>query len=121
MAKKTLGLDLADAPLVNRAAVVLVPTAEFLAWTQSCPDPDPVITLDDLREDPTVVLIPEGDEPDEWVEEHFGALLEHEFMGWSEDETEWPKDRDYEIFSRFLDVQVASIVLDAVKGPLRKG
>ena len=121
MAKKTVPLSLADAPLVNRAALVLIPTVAFLDWTRTCPDPDPGITLADLREDPTVVLIPEGDDPEDWVEEHFLALFENELDGWCTDTATWPRGRDFNLFSGFLDVHLASMVLDLVKGPLRKG
>jgi len=48
-----------ELPTINRFAMVLLPSEEYLKWTQTCADPDPNLTLADLWNDPSVYLIPE--------------------------------------------------------------
>lgn len=120
MPKKKLPFEVDDAPMVNRAAVILVPTEAYFEWTKTFPDANPATTLAHVRQDPTVVLIPESDTPGVWVDEHFLDLFEHELVGWCRDEASWPRQRTRRLFYDFFDVHIGTMVLDVVQGPVIK-
>ena len=82
---------------VDRSVAVIKPKAPFLAWLNGVPDNDMIeLTLDALRADSTVILLPEFDEPEEavaHVDEIFDQLFRLELASWYEDESLWPQDR----------------------------
>ncbi len=47
-----------DIPLINRFAVLLEPTREYLKWARGCPEHKEEATLDDVRHEMTVYLVP---------------------------------------------------------------
>jgi len=108
---------------INRAAVILKPRAPFLKWVNDA-DPNPnahPLTMDDLQKEPTVYLIPEFDsdeEAAELVKAGYEILFENVLLDWYTDESLWPKNRTYEMFCRWFDYSVYSIVLDLVDAPL---
>ena len=53
---------------VDRSVAVIKPKAPFLAWLNAVPDNDMIeLSLDALRADCTVILLPEFDEPEEAI------------------------------------------------------
>ena len=109
-------------PTINRCALVLEPTEVYLAWAKECPEGDPDLTLDDLREEGgSVYLIPEIDaEPETWLKRHFKALFEEELEAWCTDDAFWPEKRTYKVFQSFFEVRFHSMVFDAATGPIEK-
>ena len=107
----------ADLPTVNRYAVVLAPTEAYLEWARECPERDPELTLELLREDGTVYLIPETNaEPDNWLRRNYAAMFEHELDAWYTDDAFWPEDRSFKTFQKFFEVRFCSMVFDMGNG-----
>ena len=115
-----VALGLSDAPVVNRAAVILLPTNAYFEWTKTCPGANPAITLAHVREDPTVFLIPGADTPATWVDDNYLDLFEHELEGWSTNEAVWPQNRTRELFHEYFEAHIGTMVLDMVEGPVAK-
>jgi hypothetical protein len=103
---------------VDRSVAVIKPKAPFLAWLNAVPDNDMIeLTLDTLRADSTVILLPEFDEPEEavaHVDEIFEQLFRLELASWYEDESLWPQDRSLKTFWEWFDVEIHSTLLDTV-------
>ena len=100
-------------PTINRFAVILLPTEACLDWIRSCTGGDANLTLDELRREPTVYLIPEGKaEPKSYVRRHFKAMFEAELGSWYTDPTSWPKALSLKNFKKFFEVHVSSMVFD---------
>ena len=112
---------MSEPALINRMAVVLLPTEAYLDWTKTCPDADPNTALDRLQREATVYLLPqtEGD-LEKQLRRHFKPMLNEELFAWYQDETCWPKDMSFRTFSKFFNVQVASMVFDLGKGAILK-
>jgi len=108
-----------DLPTVNRFVVVLKPTEAYLNWANSCPGDGPEITLAELREECTAYLIPGVEDPRAWIRRHFMPMFEWELAAWCTDETYWPKKRTYQLFKKFFEIEIHSIVVDLGKGPVR--
>jgi len=99
--------------------VVVKPKQPFLDWCRLVID-DPGMSLDDVTIEPGTYLLPDYD--DEGVEaflrSFFEEIFEHELEGWIVDETYWPKNRDFERFLEWFDVELSSIVVDLAEEPL---
>ena len=110
-----------ELPTVNRCAVVLEPTSAYLEWAKSCPEGDEGLTLDEVREEGTVYLIPEVDaEPETWLKRNYKAMFEHELESWCTDDAFWPEDRSFKAFKGFFDIRFCSMVLDMGKGAIER-
>ena len=104
---------------INRIAVTLIPTEACLDWINS--GDDDKLTLDEIQEDPTTFLLPEGrDDSEAQVRRHFRTMFEEELNSWYTDPTLWPKDRSFKLFQKFFTIQVASMVVDLGKGEIVK-
>ncbi|MEW5826170.1 MAG: hypothetical protein AB1778_05005 [Candidatus Bipolaricaulota bacterium] len=106
--------------MLNRCALTTRAKGPFLDWIRSLPEPAE-ITLEQLREDGIAFLLPELDEEDDLesiLPQCFDLLFEAELSLWSVDESEWPQDRSLDVFLRWFDVELRSVVVDLVDAPL---
>ncbi|WP_048306317.1 hypothetical protein [Halomonas sp. PR-M31] len=103
--------------LLNRSALSVKPTQEFVDWINSLEPTvgDDDLTLDDIDRESTVYLIPEMDSPEAlsaFVRERHREILESELRAWEEDERQWPETHDWSLFQRFLRVEYSFLSVD---------
>ena len=73
------------------------------------------IVFENLRSRPHVFLLREYEDPTsqkEVLERSWPALFEAMLEGWVTDEEFWPKDRTLEMFRKWFEIQMCSIVQD---------
>src|SRR5215831_3807732 len=94
---------------VNRSAIVVIPKQPFLDWLRYADPDDPPdtdeLTLQDLRDDPSVYLIPAcagEDDLQSFLRRHCTDIFEEQLSSWLEDDTIWPIDRGYDTFCRWF-------------------
>ena len=100
---------------VDRTAVVLKPTAAFLAWLKSVDEDIPDLTLAQLRSNCTTLLVPEFETPEAvmgYIGERSRAIFEAEVAGWEVEAEKWPQDMSAEGFWTFFEVEIHDMVLD---------
>ena len=107
--------------MVNRNAVVIKPKQPFFDWLNATEtgDSEPITSLDENN----VYLVRNRDDNDQvrrWVKKHFEPLFANELNDWSIDESVWPQNRTYQMFTEWFHVEVHSMVLDLEAGPLDK-
>lgn len=103
---------------VDRLVTVLKPTQAFLDWLKQLPDQEDDLSLEDLRSDCTVLLLPPFETPDEaddYLEDMAKDVIENECESWCEDETLWPKDMDYDLLTKWFDIEHHSMVFDTTE------
>lgn len=107
---------------VDRSVAVIKPRQPFLDWLNAVPEQDMVdLTLESLRADCTVILLPEFLEPEEavsHVDEMYEQLFKMELSSWYEDPALWPADLSLKAFWEWFDVEIHSTVLDSVEGDI---
>lgn len=109
--------------IINRAVAVIKPKQPFVDWANQLPDAKWKTSLKDLEEDSTVILIPEYDsneEAEEYIDTLAEGIFEDELFGWCTNKSWWPKNRTRETFWKWFDVELHSIVIDPVDGPIEK-
>lgn len=113
-------MDELDLPIVNRSAAVILFGQPYVDWANKLPDRSPEekkrkLTVEDVNLEPTVYLVPEIYDPEEWdayLETHWPVLFDHLLAGWTTDDTLWPKCRTLEMFDEWFAVSILSVVQD---------
>lgn len=106
---------------LNRTVVLLVPKQPFLDWINNVDPDDQTLTVEDLRDDNEVFLIPQfndNSDAEKWVGKRWDSLFEHMLMGWVDDEMTWPQDRTLAMFHEWFDIEIHSMAWDLSDDPL---
>jgi len=96
---------------IDRNAIILRPKPPYYAWVNSLKDGRDV----DERDENNIYLIREMDSNEaihRWVKRNFDKLFTNELNDWCTDENQWPQKRTFAMFSKWFDVEVASMILD---------
>ncbi len=109
---------------INRFAVVIHPLKPFMEWVNSptVRGKDDLVPLEALQEDATVILTPEMDTTDaalNWLKNLKSKLFEMELESWCTDRSTWPEKRSARLFDQWFDLEVHTLVFDAVDEPIR--
>lgn len=103
--------------IVDRSAAVLKPKKPFLDWLNNLPGNDVVLTLEEVRSDCTVVLIPEVNEQEDgiaYIDDLAEQLLDMELASWVSDQKLWPPKRSLKLFWEWFDVEIHLGTMDSV-------
>lgn len=106
---------------LNRTVVLLGPKQPYLDWLNEVDPEEQALTVEDLRDDNEVFLIPQysdNSDSEKWVEKRWSVLFEHMLMGWIEDETLWPQDRSLAMFREWFDIEIHTMAWDLSDEPL---
>ena len=108
---------------INRWILIIKPKEPFLNWLKSIPGHDPELTLTELREDPTTILIPEledDDEVDEFINKNYKIIFESELLSSDKNKAYWPKNLTIEVLREWFEISSSSIVLDFLDQDIEK-
>lgn len=106
--------------VINRSALILEPTPEFLAWMKAMPGDPFEMTYDDFKEDVSVYLLPdELNNPESWLRRNFKPILEQELFNWCTDDSLWPPHLDYKTFKSFFKQRFCLMVVDLCDGDIQ--
>lgn len=100
---------------INRNAAVLKPKQPFLDWIHSLPGEPTPITLDALRSECSVYLVPEMEHNEQavrYLQKRCRDVFESELEGWDNEESTWPDDLGWRTFKKWFDIEVHSMIMD---------
>ena len=112
--------------VVNRQAVVVAAKQPFVDWinrVEKQSGNEATFDLARVNCECNTYLVQEFDMLDdtrEYFETFKPAIFEAELNGWFTDPVLWPRDRSNEVFDRWLEVDVYSVVVDLERGRLKK-
>lgn len=81
----------------------------------------PTWTIEQLRADCSVFLVPQFDEPEavvSYFDERYRQIFEAELAGWDIDKDKWPQDMGLKAFWEFFDIEIHDMVLDMEEADL---
>lgn len=94
----------------ERSILILRPTTLFFTWFSQLSNPEHEgLTLKNLQDDSTAIMLPHFFEQDQmlaYFEEIYLEFFELELTLWCEDENDWPKDRSFETFKKWFDLEL---------------
>lgn len=101
---------------LNRSAALVRPRQPYLAWArQHDPEGLAETVFELLREEPTVYLLPEWEDPEtaeRVLDRAWPRLFEALLEGWSADASTWPETRTREQFAEWFEVEACALVVD---------
>ena len=106
---------------INRTAIMVMPGQPFLDWLHRADPTSNELSLEDLRREPAVYLLPEcenQEEARECPEEVCGRIFEEQLKGWCRVPSSWPSRRDLDAFDRWFEWGSHSMVVDLCDDPL---
>jgi hypothetical protein len=106
---------------VNRTAIVVRPGQPFLDWLHRADPTSNELSLEDLRREPKVYLLPEcenEEEAREYLQEVCDEIFEEQLDGWYRLPSTWPNRRDLYAFDRWFEWSFHSMVVDLCDDPL---
>src|SRR5215469_15179554 len=108
--------------MVNRSAIVVRAVQPFLDWLHRVDPTSAQLTLEELRREPTIYLLPEWETEDEALEhlaEVSSEIFKEQLNGWYRVPSAWPEDRELNAFLRWFDCSFHSMVFDVCDERLR--
>jgi len=109
-------ITLTDEPLsINRSAIVIKPRQRFLDWLHEIDSDALHLTLESLRIEPTIYLLPELDsegDVERVLKRCFERIFTDHLDGWYRDESVWPSPRSYRMFKEWFEWSYHSMVVD---------
>jgi hypothetical protein len=100
---------------INRSAVIVVPTQPFLDWLHRADPTSAELSLEDLRREPTIYLLPEYDTEEEargYLREYRSEIFEEQLDGWYRVPSAWPVDPTLDTFIRWFEYSFHSVLVD---------
>ena len=101
--------------MINRSALLVKPGQPFLDWLRRVDPTSAELTLEDLRREPTIYLLPEWEtegEAHQHLAEVCSEIFEEQLNGWYRVPTAWPENRELNEFLRWFDCSFHSMVAD---------
>ena len=108
---------------IDRLVAIIKPRQPFLEWLKSLPDWDLEMSLEELRDDCTALLIPEfgnNEEAKGHIETNYQVIFEMQLNSWYTEPTMWPEKRSLVVFRQWFDIEIHSIVIDTLSGIIMK-
>jgi hypothetical protein len=109
--------------LINRGVVVIKPREPFLDWVNRDPTLSSPVTMEELQQDCTSVLVPDLGSLEaalDYVAPLKPRLFEMELEAWDRDPANWPKERTSDLFDAWFALKMHSMVWDTVDAPIVK-
>lgn len=111
--------------VVNRSVVIVRPKQPLVDWVNDTPEVKPrkKLTLEDMRASRTVLLVPQDTTPAQarrYVESLKPYLFEMQLNLWYRDPRTWPRERSNAPFDEWFDLELHTLVVDVVDGPLER-
>lgn len=104
--------------VVNRVSMLLVPRQPWIDWAASLDRDDPPPAAGTPG---NTYLLPAYDEEEdlkEFIHGNHGIFFEEELAAWTDDESVWPADRSWEMFTEWFDLHISALVYDLGDEPL---
>ena len=107
--------------VINRSAIVVRPGQPFLNWLHRVDPTSSHLTLDDLRRQPTIYLLPECDSEEqalEFLREISSEIFEEQLNGWYRVPSVWPTERDLMALRIWFEIGFHSMIVDLCDDPV---
>ncbi len=104
--------------IVNRSAILIKPKNPFLLWANQFIDLEKQCSLNQIRQDCIILLIPEVEgrgDTKKYMETNFTYVFKEFIEEYTENEEEWPVIDDVELFNSWFDTEEHSLVLDSLE------
>lgn len=109
--------------VIDRAIAIIRPKQPMLDWINAYPDAHEPISLEEITDDCTTVLIPDYEDIEDaqrFIRLHYPEIFETELDQWYTDQAYWPAERDIRLFHAWFEVEFHSMIIDLVGEKIHK-
>ena len=102
--------------MLNRSLVTVKAKEPFREWLLSLPDPCDE-TIEEINEDSSAYLLSEFEDDkqrDRILKESFAMIFEDQLAAWWTRESDWPQNRNLQMFKKWFAVEFYSTIEDLV-------
>lgn len=106
-----------------RSAMLLKVKQPFKDWLHSIEPEEFNDFMDDQLNEGEVYLLPDYEtvkEMQTWLKNNYDDIFTEALNDWYVDEDVWPENRTFEMFNQWFEYSLHTMVLDTVKGTIRK-
>jgi hypothetical protein len=104
--------------IINRGYISVTPLKPFHEWVGTFEDEDDM-GQDELQE-PNIYLITEDFfDVEPIIEQHFKKIFANELSMITENEEDWPQDRNMEVFLQWFQLDFGTTVFDVEKSDIK--
>ena len=106
---------------INRSAVAVMSAQPFLDWLHQADPTSAHLSLNDLRLEPTLYLLPEyhtEEEAHQHLQRRCREIFEEQLDGWYRVPTAWPADRSFKNFKHWFEYRLHSVLVDLCSHPV---
>ena len=103
---------------INRAALIVRPKQPYVDWANSVDDDGPRAILQELRTDPSIYLVEIIDFLEDFdllIDDTWEWIFREQLNGWMRDPELWPKELTLEMFLKWFDCELATMISDMLK------
>ena len=107
--------------VINRSLLVVLPKQPFLDWRHRADPTSESLTLEDLRREPSVYLLPARDmesDQERCLKKLCKTIFEEQLDGWYRVKDVWPRDRSIAPFREWFEYRFHSMPIDLANEPL---
>lgn len=108
---------------IDRSAVILTPKEPFLTWLNSVEQDGNQWSLNEIRSDPTVYLIPSQEtevRAAHYINSIYSELFNRVLEEWIMEKELWPKELTLDMFYDWFDIYFYSSIIDTDAAPIQK-
>jgi len=103
---------------INRTALIISYNKPFLDWLKYVYPDTP--NIKEEYDSKTVYLLPELEDWQEYLMNHYLPIFDQELESWCEDSSQWPQNRSWEVFKQWFKYEWQSMVFDMPDEPINK-
>lgn len=108
---------------IDRSAVIITPKEPFLQWLNSVEQDGNQWSLNEIRSDPTVYLIPSQEteiRAAHYINDIYSDLFKRVLEEWIMEKELWPKELSLDLFYDWFDIYFYSSIIDTDAAPIEK-
>jgi hypothetical protein len=108
---------------ISRSAVIVTPAKPFLDWLHRVDSTSAELSLEDLKRDVTIYLVPGYDTEEEahrFLKKYCGEIFEEQLDGWFRVTSAWPLDWSFATFVRWFEYSFHSVIVELCDAPLKR-
>ena len=104
---------------VNRRAAIVRANQPFFEWALTACEGAPKFTLEDLRRQPTIWLLPIDENPKKFIRREFYVIFLHELSELCGNTNRWPHKRTFDKFRDWFEVEIVHSAYDLGNATLK--
>jgi hypothetical protein len=107
--------------IINGGLILIKAKQPFLDWLNGAPLSTP-LTLAEVNQDCTAILVPDFNSTGElmaYIEPLKSHWFENELATWNSNQAAWPRNRTSKLFDQWFEVEIHSMVWDAIEPVLQ--